>query len=214
MRRLLLSAGLCAAAACLSASAQAPAANKSQPGSIPQIPFGQTYKDFQFPLYQNGTLNATLSAVSAKGITINRAETTDLKIDLYTDNKVTTTITSPKADLYVADRIMRTKNTVLVERADLEARSQACDFDLGNKKYLMRQNVHVLLKNFDVGAVAKGSATTPAGAKHASGASTPEVGAPIAPAPVSVPLPAGSSVPDIPGASAGTNASPPSPATP
>ena len=91
--------------------------------------------------------------------TVNRAETTDLKIDLYTNGKVTTTILSPKADLYVAERVMRTKNTVQVERADLEATAQACDFDLINKKYILRQNVHVLLKNFDVGAVAKGKLT-------------------------------------------------------
>jgi hypothetical protein len=123
--------------------------------NLPQIPFGQTYKDFQFPVYQNGQLSYRLSAVSAKGITVNRADTNDLKIEIFTQGKVTTTITSPDADLYVAERKMRTNHTVKVDRADMTATSQSCDFDLTTKKYLMRQNVKVVLKNFDVGSSTK-----------------------------------------------------------
>jgi len=120
-------------------------------GGGPQIPYGQTFKDFQFPNYQNGQLNSMLSAASAKGITLNRAETTDLKIQFYSNGKVITTVTSPKADLYLSERIMRTKNTVLIERADMEATAQTCDFNLQTKKYLLRDNVKVILKNFDSG---------------------------------------------------------------
>ena len=130
-------------------------------GNVPQIPFGQTYKDFEFPLYQNGSLSYTLSAVSAKGLTVNRAETTDLKIDIYTAGKVTTTITSPKADLYVNERKMRTKNTVKVDREDMTATAQNCDFDLVTKKYLMRENVRVVLKHFDAGTMPKKDKSLP-----------------------------------------------------
>lgn len=208
MRRLLFSMGIG-----LLVSPGAWAQTPSSHDSMPQIPFGQTYKDFQFPLYQNGVLSATLSAVSAKGITINRAETTDLKIDLYTNGKVTTTITSPKADLYVADRKLRTKNTVQVERADLEATAQVCDFDLLSKKYLLRQNVRVVLKNFDAGGTAK----APAGAKPVAGS---PAAAPVPPPPVDddtqpiMPTPGahiarpGESIMDVPGASADTNTAP------
>jgi hypothetical protein len=118
---------------------------------VSQLPVGQVYKDFQFPYYENGVLKFTMTADEAKGITINRAETTDLKIDIYEDGKVTTTITSPKADLYVADRKMRTHNTVLISRADLDATAQFCDFDLADKQYTLRNNVKVTLKNFDAG---------------------------------------------------------------
>jgi hypothetical protein len=118
--------------------------------NMPQLPVGQTFKNFEYPIYQAGTLKSTLSAVTATGITLNRAETTDLKIDIYENGAVTTTITSPKADLYVSEQKMRTKNTVLIERADLEALSQNCDFDLKTKKYLLRTNVKVTLKHFDV----------------------------------------------------------------
>ena len=118
---------------------------------VSQLPVGQVYKDFQFPYYENGILKFTLTADEAKGITINRAETTDLKIDIYENGKVTTTITSPKADLYVADRKMRTHNTVQITRADLDATAQFCDFDLVEKQYTLRNNVKVTLKNFDAG---------------------------------------------------------------
>lgn len=199
-----LGAGLLALSA---AWAQAPGGSG---GNVPQIPFGQTYKDFQFPLYQNGHLAYTLSAVSAKGITINRAETTDLRIDIYTDDKVTTTITSPKADLYVADRIMRTKNTVQIERADMEATAQTCDFDLNAKKYLLRENVKVILKHFDAGASPKTTTATQ------SQGSTPDTSTSSAPAPgpePDAPLnPQGThsseSLLDMPGSYANTNVAP------
>jgi hypothetical protein len=213
MRPFLFSVG--AGLLALSAAwAQAPGGSgASTPANTPQIPFGQTYKDFQFPLYQNGHLTYTLAAVSAKGITINRAETTDLRIDIYTNDKVTTTITSPKADLYIADRIMRTKNTVQIERADMEATAQTCDFDLNAKKYLLRENVKVILKHFDAGAVPKTAASTqPQG-------STPDATTPGAPGPEpDAPLnPQGAhnneSLLDMPGSYANTNVAPIPPPT-
>ena len=69
MRSLVLSIGTVALVVGV-AWAQAPGS-----GNIPQIPYGQTFKDFQFPLYQDGKLKATIAALSAKGVTINRAET-------------------------------------------------------------------------------------------------------------------------------------------
>jgi hypothetical protein len=184
-------------------------------GNLPQIPFGQTYKDFQFPMYQKGELAYTLTAVSAKGITINRAEAKEVKIDVYTDGKVTTTITSPDADLYLADRKMRSKNTVQIERADLEATAQVCDFDLGEKKYLLRQNVRVLLKHFDVGASPK--TVTPPTASTAGSPAVPPAPepAPTMDEPIPPPPPSGTraskngdALMDVPGASASPGTAP------
>jgi len=149
---------------------------------VSQLPVGQVYKDFQFPYYENGLLKFTLTATEAKGITINRAETTDLRIDLYDNGRVTTTITSPKADLYVADRKMRTHNTVRIERADLTATAQLCDFDLAEKQYTLRSNVRVTLKNFDTGkAVPTPGAAAPASAPAGQAISTAPP-APLTPA--------------------------------
>ena len=111
--------------------------------------------------------------MTATGITLNRAETTDLKIDLYDDGAVTTTVTSPDADLYVSEQKMRTKNTVLIERADMTATAQTCDFDLKTKKYILRNKVTVLLKHFDLGTnPANGAAPTPA-SNHAASPPSP-----------------------------------------
>jgi hypothetical protein len=148
-----------------------------------QLPVGQTFKQFEFPVYQEGKLKATLTATEATGITLNRAETTDLKIDVYDNGAVTTTITSPKADLYVNEQKMRTKNTVLIERADMEATSQDCDFDLKSKKYVLRTNVKVTLKHFDVSS-ASGNGTAPAPTPAAQPADASPAPSPVSPAPV------------------------------
>lgn len=177
----------------------------------PQIPYGQTFKDFQFPIYQNGQLNSMLSAVSAKGITLNRAETTDLKIELYENGKVTTTITSPKADLYLTERVMRTKNTVLIERVDMEATAQTCDFNMVTRKYLLRDKVKVILKNFDANAQLPGASPSANSPTRETPSSTPAM--PLM-TPSNLSLTPGAaprndaSLLDSPGAYSSTNAAP------
>src|SRR5450631_1573484 len=127
------------------------AQNTGEGGNTPQLPVGQTFKQFEYPFYQEGKLKGMLMASEARGITLNRAETTDLKIEIYdataTKGSGTTTITSPKADLYVNEEKMRTKNTVLIDRSDMTATSQDCDFDLKTKKYVLRDKVKVILKH-------------------------------------------------------------------
>ena len=148
MRPLILSVGGWLALATLGGAQQQSGGGS---GGVSQLPVGQIYKDFQFPYYENGLLKFTLTAAQAKGITVNRAETTDVKIELYDNGKVTTTITSPKADLYVADRKMRTHDTVKIQRNDMIATAQLCNFDLAAKQYTLRTNVRVTLLHFDTG---------------------------------------------------------------
>src|SRR5277367_3583480 len=100
MRQLLLSLGLCALA-----GGAAWAQSDSSGGSMPVLPVGQVFKQFEFPIYQEATLKAKLDAVEAKGITLNRVQTTDLRIQLYDNGTATTTITSPDADLYLNQQI-------------------------------------------------------------------------------------------------------------
>ena len=179
------------------------AQNSGDTTGAPQLPVGQTFKQFEYPIYQEGKLKATLSATSATGITLNRAETSDLVIKIYDngdDKQPTTTVTSPKADLYVSDQKMRSKDTVDIERADMSATSQTCDFDLKTKKYVLRDRVRVVLKHFDVSTTAKSaSAPTPA-------ASSP---APVAPAPARN----DGAMLDSPGSYSDTNSAPIAPST-
>jgi lipopolysaccharide export system protein LptC len=178
------------------------AQNSGESESAPQLPVGQTFKNFEYPIYQTGTLKATLSATTATGITLNRAETTDLTIVSYENGAKSTTITSPKADLYVAEQKMRTKNTVLIDRADMTASAQTCDFDLKTKKYLLRTNVKVVLKHFDVSTTTKNTPPAP----NATPSNIPTSS-------LVRPEPAGSML-DMPGSySADTNAAPIAPST-
>jgi hypothetical protein len=201
MRPLVLSVS-----ACLLVLSAALAQTPSGGGNLPQIPYGQSYKNFEFPFYEKGQLTRKLTATEATGVSLNRAEVTDMKIEVYENGKVTTTVTSPKADLYSTDRRMRTRNTVRIERADLEATAQRCDFDFASKQYLLQDNVRVVLKNFD--------ATSGLGSsgQRASAAPAKSPPAPV-PAPSSARL--NDSLLDSPGVySNSSNISPISPAAP
>jgi flagellar basal body rod protein FlgB len=179
------------------------AQNAGEGENMPQLPVGQTFKQFEFPVYQNGKLQYTLYAAEAKGITLNRAETSNLKIDVYENGAVTTTITSPKADLYVAEQKMRSKNTVQIERADTEATSQNCDFDVKTKKFVLRTNVKVILKHFDLSLTpANGTAVAPASPAKAAGA------LPASRPASAQPVRNNKSVLDSPGSYADTNSAP------
>jgi hypothetical protein len=192
--------------ACFLVLGAARAQTGSGGGSVPQIPYGQSYKNFEFPFYENGDLKWKLSAALATGKSLNRAETIDMKIEIYENDKVTTTITSPKADLYSSERRMRTKNTVRIERADLEATARKCDFDYVSKQYNLQDHVRVVLKNFDASA-----GLGPPG-KHAPAAPSANT---TAPAPPRISPHADDSLLDSPGAySNSTNAGPVAPSAP
>jgi len=182
------------------------AQNAGDSGGAPQLPVGQTFKQFEYPDYENGTLKATLYASEATGITLNRAEAKNVRIEAYENGAVTTTITSPDADLYVRELKMRTKNTVDIERADMSATSQECDFDLKTKKYLLRTNVKVVLKHFDLSTNTAGSASQTPGTAAAP-ASTPS------PRPLQ-PTRSAQSLLDSPGSYSDTNSAPVTPTSP
>jgi hypothetical protein len=130
-------------------------------GLSQQVPVGQTFKNFEFPYYEDGKLKWSATATEATGITQNRAEAMDIKIKVYDDTGTPTmTVTSPQADIYVSERKMRSSHTVEIDRSDMVAVAQNCDFDLANKKYLLRTNVKVTLKNFDPGTSLNPSGST------------------------------------------------------
>jgi hypothetical protein len=204
MRLPVLSWGI---GACALLAGAALAQNAGGPGpGVQSLPVGQTFKQFTFPVYgPDGQLRYSFFATEATGITLNRAEADNLRIDVYENGQKTTTITSPKADLYVAEQKMRTKNTVQIERADMEATSQDCDFNVKQKEFFLRTNVKVLLRHFDVGAGTPGAPK-----KNQSATPNPEpVPAHALPAPDgSAPMPTDESILPSPGAYSDTNAAP------
>ncbi len=192
------------------------AQNSGESESMPQLPVGQTFKQFEYPIYQQGVLKATLSAQTATGITLNRAQTSNLVIKTFDNGTNTTTISSPDADLYVNEQKMRTKNTVLIEREDMEALSQNCDFDLKTKKYILRTNVKVTLKHFDVSMTPGGGPTpkpmAPGVNPAARPAVAPSTNAPAAVSPLS--LRQDSMLESAPGSYADPNSAPAAPGSP
>ncbi len=205
--------------ACILLTGAARAQNAGENGTSgpPQLPVGQVFKQFVFPSYQDGVLKYTLFATEAKGITLNRAETTDLKIDVYENGAVTTTITSPKADLIVAEQKMRTKNTVQIERDDMTATSQNCEFNVKEKRFVMTTNVKVLLKHFDLSTGPNGAAqkpATPSSKSDADSVPAPAATAAVPTAPVTPPAHSTDSLLTSPGAYADTNSAPLPPSNP
>ena len=184
-------------------------------GSVLRVPVGQTFKQFSFPVYgPDGQLHYSFFATQATGVTLNRAETTDLRIDVYENGVKTTVITSPKADLYVSEQKMRTKDTVRIERADMEATSQDCDFNTKAKQFLLRTNVKVLLKHFDIGAGTPGtpkatpSAATPSAPGNAPAPTPHDNTAALPGFDTPPPMPTDESILPSPGAYSDTNAAP------
>jgi len=174
-------------------------------GPTQQVPVGQTFKNFEFPFYEDGKLKWTAAATQATGITQNRAEAMEIKIQVYDNDAVSMTITSPQADIYVAERKMRSSHTVLIDRSDMVATAQSCDFDLATKKYLLRTNVKVTLKNFDPGSSLNPSGSSPTATAPTSPTSpspAPTSGTSMTPRPI----PASDSLPESPGTAAHNSA--------
>jgi len=204
MRPLVLSIGFLACALGV-----VYAQNAGGSGITQQVPVGQTFKNFEFPFYEDGKLKWTATATQATGITQNRAEAMNIKIKVYDNDAVSMTVTSPQADIYVNERKMRSSHTVEIDRNDMTATSQSCDFDLVNKKYLLRTNVKVVLKNFDPGATPGASGITPAVSTPAPAASSPVSGTSMTPRPI----PASDTLPESPG-TAPRNSAPIAPTNP
>jgi hypothetical protein len=101
---------------------------------------------------------------------------------------------------------MRTKNTVLIERQDMEATSQDCDFNVKAKQFLLRTHVKVLLKHFEVGAGTGGTATPAAPAPPTADVTSLPDNTPGPPPPA--PSPGDQSILPSPGAYSDTNAAP------
>ena len=189
------------------------AQSSNDAGPSQTVPVGQTFKNFEFPFYENGKLKWTATATQATGITQNRAEAFDIKIKIYDNDVVSTTITSPQADIYVNERKMRSSHTVQIERSDMEATAQTCDFDMGNKKYILRNNVKVTLRNFDAGQSLNATPGTPAGSPQNGAPSNESSTTPDAPMTPRALL-NNDSLPESPGSASTTNSAPMPPTSP
>lgn len=96
-------------------------------------------------------MEAMMTGKEARVISANRTEISDLKIELYDNNEVTTVITSPKADYWRTDNRLSTRSTVSISRKDMDITSQSMEWDYKTKQGTLRHQVKVVLHNIDLG---------------------------------------------------------------
>src|SRR5262249_41433183 len=91
---------------------------QTQPaGSMSAVGVGEVTRDFSFPqINEKGKVEAMLTGKEARTITANRTQISDMKIEVYDGDTVTTTITSPKCDLWNMDKTLRTRSGVVITK--------------------------------------------------------------------------------------------------
>lgn len=144
---LLSISALLAGVAVSSAQQPKPEPAKSPTSNMTQ---GQVTKGFTLPQYTDGKLTAMINGGEARVISVNRTEITDLRVDLYEDGKVATTITSPKSDYWNADNKMRTRFGVEIKRPDMIVTSQTMEWEIKEQRGVLRNNVKVVLLSLDL----------------------------------------------------------------
>lgn len=110
------------------------------------IPLGSVVKEFRLPQRNSqGQLDGIITGREARAISVNRTEILDMKIDLYDQGKVSTTILSPRCDLWKLEGRLSTQSGAVIERPDLRLTSQIMDWEVGGHRGVFRQNVRVVL---------------------------------------------------------------------
>lgn len=116
------------------------------------IPLGSVVKEFRLPQRNaQGGLDGVISGREARAISVNRTEIMDMKIELYDQGKIGTTILSPRCDLWKLEDRLSTQSGAVVERPDLRLTSQIMDWEVGAHRGVFRQNVRVILFHLPLG---------------------------------------------------------------
>ncbi|MGD9895462.1 MAG: hypothetical protein AB7T14_00065 [Candidatus Methylacidiphilaceae bacterium] len=116
------------------------------------IPLGSVVKEFRLPQRNaEGALEGMVTGREARAISVNRTEILDMKIELYDQGKVGTTILSPRCDLWKLEDRLSTHSGAVVERPDLRLTSQIMDWEVGGHRGVFRQNVRVVLFHLPLG---------------------------------------------------------------
>ncbi|ACD83008.1 hypothetical protein [Candidatus Methylacidiphilum infernorum] len=118
----------------------------------PSLPLGAVVKNFVLPQRNaNGKLQATIQGEEAVAVSVNRIEIRKMKIELFDNDQPTTTILSPRCDLWKLDNRLSTKNGAEIERKDLKLTSKIMDWEIDNRKGIFRENVRMVLYSLPLG---------------------------------------------------------------
>jgi hypothetical protein len=146
-------------------------------------PVGQVIKNFSMPQTDaNGAITSMTMGDEAHVISANRTEIRNMKIDLYEGNDVTTVIQSPRCDLWKSINRLRTREGVIIKRPNMEITAQTMDWECADRRGVLRQNVRVIMQDFNLGKPIAGGGAAAASASAQPAAAIPPV-TPPEPAP-------------------------------
>jgi hypothetical protein len=127
------------------------------------MPLGSVVKGFVMPQRNAaGDLVANITGAQANVVSLNRTQITGLKVEMYEDGKVSTTITAPACDYWTLEKRISGHDGVLVEKADVRITAAAIDWDFKTQTAVLHRNVRVVLPQFTVGAPTAKPAPAPA----------------------------------------------------
>jgi hypothetical protein len=158
-----------------SPSAPAPTGGPRPPQQVNAMPLGSVIKDFVMPQRNAaGDLTANVTGAEANVVSLNRTLITGLKVELYDDGKVTTTITAPTCDYWTVEKRLSGHDGVLIEKPEARITAAAVDWDFKSQVAILHRNVRVVLPKFAVGAppAAKAAQASPAAAPRPASAPT------------------------------------------
>lgn len=131
--------------------------------SITGMPLGSVIKGFVMPQRDAaGVLQANITGDQATIVSLNRTQILGLKVELYENDKVATTITSPRCDYWTLERRLNSHDGVLLVRPEARISADAIDWDFKTETAVLHRNVRVVLPQFTVGAPATPPPATPA----------------------------------------------------
>jgi hypothetical protein len=142
-------------------------------------PVGQVIKNFTMPQTDaSGNITSVTSGDEARVISQNRTQIFNMKIDLYEGNDVTTVILSPKCDLWKSINKLRTRDGVIIKRPNMEITAKTLDWECNERRGTLRQDVRVVLQNFDLSKPVAGTRPAkPAAPADPASPSTPPAAA-------------------------------------
>ncbi len=123
---------------------------------------GDVTRDFSFPqINDKGKVEAILTGKEARAVSVHRTQITEMKIEVYQQEKVDAVITSPKCDLWNSDQTLRTKNGVSITKTNFKLDAEAMEWEYPHRRGVFRGHVRVVLQDFDLATPGETKAPLP-----------------------------------------------------
>jgi hypothetical protein len=117
--------------------------------SIP-VPEGQDVMGIRIPHHnERGELVMLITAEVARRAGESNIEMERMKIDLWDEERLRSSLTMPKSQFHMGTRILSGNDGALIEREDFTIEGENLEFDLGEQKGTMRGKVTMTIKQVE-----------------------------------------------------------------